>query len=76
MIGFSLVAIVFRLHLLLNLNVLLDGIPDMGRMPVRLSLEGGEHVGNDTLWIRYKPMSELRLYYQSVSSSYKSASYS
>lgn len=35
-------------------TALFDGIEDMNRMPVRLSLESVEHVGNDTLWIRYK----------------------
>ncbi len=35
-------------------TALFDGIADMNRMPVRLSLESVEHVGNDTLWIRYK----------------------
>jgi riboflavin biosynthesis pyrimidine reductase len=35
-------------------TALFDGIPDMDRMPVRLSLESVEHVANGTLWIRYK----------------------
>ena len=35
-------------------TALFDGIPDMGRMPVRLLLESVEQVGNGTLWIRYK----------------------
>lgn len=35
-------------------TALFDGIPDMDRMPVRLSLGSVEHVANDTLWIRYK----------------------
>ena len=35
-------------------TALFDGIADMNRMPVRLSLESVEHVGDDTLWIRYK----------------------
>ncbi len=35
-----------------------DGIPDMDRQPVRLSLQSVEHVGNDTLWIRYKTTSK------------------
>lgn len=36
-------------------TALFDGIADMDRMPVRLSLESVERFGNDTLWIRYKP---------------------
>lgn len=36
-------------------TALFDGIGDMDRMPVRLSLESVERFGNDTLWIRYKP---------------------
>ena len=35
-------------------TALFDGIADMDRMPVKLSLESVEHVGNGTLWIRYK----------------------
>ena len=35
-------------------TALFDGIPDMGRMPVKLSLESVEHVGDGVLWIRYK----------------------
>lgn len=35
-------------------TALFDGIPDMYRMPVKLSLESVEPVGNGTLWIRYK----------------------
>lgn len=35
-------------------TALFDGIPDMDRLPVRLSLQSVEHVGNDTLWIRDK----------------------
>lgn len=35
-------------------TALFDGIADINRMPVRLSLENVEHVGNGTLWIRYK----------------------
>ena len=35
-------------------TALFDGIADMNRMPVRLSLESVEHVGNGILWIRYK----------------------
>ena len=35
-------------------TALFDGIADMERMPVRLSLESVERVGDDTLWIRYK----------------------
>lgn len=33
---------------------LFDGISDVNSMPVKLSLESFEHVGNGTLWIRYK----------------------
>ena len=33
---------------------LFDGIADMERLPAKLSLESVEHVGNGTLWIRYK----------------------
>lgn len=36
-------------------TALFDGIPDMDRMPVRLSLESVEKIENDVLWIRYKP---------------------
>lgn len=36
-------------------TALFDGIGDMERMPVKLSLESVDRVGNDTLWIRYKP---------------------
>lgn len=35
-------------------TALFDGIPDIERMPVKLSLESVEHVGNGILWIRYK----------------------
>lgn len=35
-------------------TALFDGIPDMGRMPVKLSLESVERIDNGTLWIRYK----------------------
>ena len=35
-------------------TALFDGIADMNRMPVRLSLDSVENVGNGTLWIRYK----------------------
>lgn len=35
-------------------TALFDGIEDMSRMPVRLSLESVGHAGNGTLWIRYK----------------------
>ena len=36
-------------------TALFDGIADMNRMPVRLSLESVEKIENDILWIRYKP---------------------
>ncbi|MCM1371495.1 MAG: dihydrofolate reductase family protein [Bacteroides sp.] len=35
-------------------TALFDGIPDMERMPVKLSLESVERIENGTLWIRYK----------------------
>lgn len=35
-------------------TALFDGIADMNRMPVRLSLESVRQVGLGTLWIRYK----------------------
>ena len=35
-------------------TALFDGIPEMDRMPVKLSLESVQHVGKGTLWIRYK----------------------
>lgn len=35
-------------------TALFDGIADMERMPVQLSLESVERMANDTLWIRYK----------------------
>ena len=35
-------------------TALFDGIADMDRMPVRLSLDSVENVGDDILWIRYK----------------------
>ena len=35
-------------------TALFDGIADMNRMPVRLSRDSVENVGNGTLWIRYK----------------------
>ncbi len=35
-------------------TALFDGIEDMNRMPVKLSLESVERIGNGTLWIRYK----------------------
>ena len=34
-------------------TALFDGIADMDRLPVRLSLESVERVGDGTLWIRY-----------------------
>lgn len=35
-------------------TALFDGIADMNRMPVNLSLESVERIENGTLWIRYK----------------------
>ena len=35
-------------------TALFDGIADMNRMPVRLSLQSVEQLENDILWIRYK----------------------
>ncbi|MCM1094570.1 MAG: RibD family protein [Lachnospiraceae bacterium] len=35
-------------------TALFDGIPDMDRMPVKLSLVSVAPIENDTLWIRYK----------------------
>lgn len=35
-------------------TALFDGIPDMDRMPVKLSLESVERIEDGTLWIRYK----------------------
>ena len=35
-------------------TALFDGIADMGRGPVKLSLQSVEQFENDTLWIRYK----------------------
>ncbi|MCM1356536.1 MAG: RibD family protein [Staphylococcus sp.] len=35
-------------------TALFDGIADMNRMPVKLSLESVERIENGTLWIRYK----------------------
>lgn len=35
-------------------TALFDGITDMDRMPVKLSLTSVEPIENDTLWIRYK----------------------
>lgn len=35
-------------------TALFDGIEDMDRMPVKLSLESVERIENGTLWIRYK----------------------
>lgn len=35
-------------------TALFDGIADMSRMPVKLSLESVERIENGTLWIRYK----------------------
>lgn len=35
-------------------TALFDGIPDMDRMPVKLSLKSVDRMANDTLWIRYK----------------------
>ncbi|MCM1079998.1 MAG: RibD family protein [Bacteroidales bacterium] len=35
-------------------TALFDGITDMERMPVKLSLESVERIENGTLWIRYK----------------------
>lgn len=36
-------------------TALFDGIADMNRKPVKLSLESVERIENGTLWIRYKP---------------------
>lgn len=35
-------------------TALFDGIADMNRLPVKLSLESVESIEKDTLWIRYK----------------------
>lgn len=35
-------------------TALFDGIEDMNRMPVKLSLECVDRIENGTLWIRYK----------------------
>ncbi|WP_300805547.1 dihydrofolate reductase family protein [uncultured Duncaniella sp.] len=35
-------------------TALFDGIADMNRMPVKLSLESVERIDNGTIWIRYK----------------------
>lgn len=35
-------------------TALFDGIADMNRLPVKLSLESVERLDNDVLWIRYK----------------------
>jgi len=35
-------------------TALFDGIPDMNRLPVKLSLTSVGQLENDTLWIRYK----------------------
>lgn len=35
-------------------TALFDGIADMNRLPVKLSLDSIERLDNDVLWIRYK----------------------